>query len=178
MSNAEICLSSAAQDWRTPENVLERVRRIDVIGLDPCGGEGSTVGAISEFRLPTTDGLVTPWNGHGLVFVNPPYGREISTWVKRAAYFGWQGGEACEVVLLVPARVGTNWWHENIAGACPGREAAAVCFWHGRLKFVPAPGRPASKADTATFDSALVYWGHRPWAFEAAMDGAGWTVRS
>jgi len=61
--------------------------------------------------------------------MNPPYGREIGKWVKKAYQ---EGG----VVGLLPARTDTKWFHDYIYGK------AKIRFLKGRVKFSgkgPAP---------------------------------------
>lgn len=55
--------------------------------------------------------------------MNPPYGREIGKWVKKAAESN------ATVVCLLPARTDTKWFHEYILGK------AEIRFVKGRLKF-------------------------------------------
>lgn len=62
-----------------------------------------------------------PWSG--TVWCNPPYGREIGKWVKKAAE------KTCTVVMLLPARTDTAWFHDFIYGK------AEIRFVRGRLKF-------------------------------------------
>lgn len=57
--------------------------------------------------------------------MNPPYGREIGAWMRKAYDESRRGAV---VVCLVPARTDTTWWHEF---AVKGR----VTFVRGRLKF-------------------------------------------
>lgn len=170
MSDA-ITESSERQDWRTPAEVLDPVRRFfgGVIGLDPCGGEGSIVGAAQEYTGIDgngLDGLIEPWSENGPAFVNPPYGREIGAWAekcRREAAFG------VEIVLLVPARTGTEWWRRSIL------PSDAICFWNGRIKFRHPEG---ARAVGATFDSALVYYGPHAAEFCRAFGPYGWCVRT
>lgn len=153
---------SADMTWCTPEVVLERVRRMGPIGLDPCSNSRSIVRAKEEWRGPPgTDGLAEPWTGHGLVFVNCPYGRGIGQWAAKCALEAMDG---CEVVLLVPARPDTAWWHEAVVP-----HAKAICFWRGRLSFLGAPAG-------APFPSAVIYYGKRTEAFGEAFHDAGWIV--
>lgn len=140
-------MSSAKQDWRTPANVLELVRKVGPIGLDPCASADNPTGAVNFL---TDAGLSVGWaHEHGLTYVNPPYGRALPLWTAKMAYEASQGAE---VIGLVPARTDTRWWHEDIA------TASVICFWRGRLRFVGAPA-------SAPFPSALAYWGPRPGRF-------------
>jgi hypothetical protein len=161
-------MSSAAGDWRTPEIVLEHVRQVGAIGLDPCGRQDSIVGAKVEWRL-TVDGdsllrPVTDWFGKGLVYCNPPYGRGVDAWLSRCAMVAGAEGEA---IALIPARTDTRWWR---LFCVPGEAADAVCFWHGRLTFLGAPA-------AAPFPSAIVYWGTRSHRFADVFQSVGsiWT---
>lgn len=149
--------------WCTPEVVLERVRRVGPIMLDPCSNGRSIVRAKTEWRGPPhgPDGLAEPWAGHGLVYCNPPYGRGIGQWVAKCALEALDGAE---VIALVPARPDTAWWHEAVV-----LHAAAICFWRGRLSFLGA-------AAGAPFPSAVIYYGRRPDIFASAFREAGWVV--
>ena len=155
------CLSSERMDWQTPDAVLDLVRKVAPIGLDPCTTADNPCGAERFYCRPEHDGLADPWNGMGLVYLNPPYGREISQWTRTAALWAAQG---VEIVMLTGAKPDTQWWHGDIV---PG--AAGVLFWKGRLRFRGAPA-------AAPFPSALVYYGERLDRFTRACDGHGWLV--
>lgn len=148
-------------DWCSPEVVLRRVRRIAPIGLDPCTSADNPVGAAAFFTR-ADDGLVRPWSGYGLSFVNPPYSR-AAAWSQRVADSARLYSD--EIVSLVAARPDSRWFYLLCWDT-----AQAVCFWKGRLRFVGAPS-------SAPFPSALVYHGPRPWAFEAAFADAGRVLR-
>ena len=86
--------------------------------MDPCPAE------------PTIDGLNTRWTG--TVYCNPPYGRMIGNWVRKAYYSHIEGAT---VVLLLPARTDTRWFHDYLGDA-------ELRFIKGRLHFSdkgPAP---------------------------------------
>jgi hypothetical protein len=72
------------------------------------------------------------------VFCNPPYGREIGKWVEKAAKA--TGGV---VVMLIPARTDTRYFHELIYNK------AEVRFLRGRLKF-------GNSKNSAPFPSMVV----------------------
>jgi site-specific DNA-methyltransferase (adenine-specific) len=73
--------------------------------------------------------------------MNPPYGREIGKWVRKA-YETAQAGRQAVVVCLLPARTDTAWWHDY---AMKGE----IRFLRGRLKF-------GGSKNSAPFPSALV----------------------
>jgi phage N-6-adenine-methyltransferase len=152
-------MSSARGDWRTPACVLNRVRLLGPIGLDPCSGPGSIVGAAVEWT-EADDGLSRDWTGYGLVYCNPPYGRDIGRWLVRCHAVTRCGGILDDCIALVPARTDTVWWHSWVA------TADAICYWRGRVTFLGA-------AAPAPFPSAVVYWGGIPYWFASAFADAG-----
>ena len=79
--------------------------------------------------------------GGGRVFCNPPYGRELPKWVDKAYRESLDGAT---VVMLIPARPDTSYWHNIIFP-----HAAAICYLKGRLRF----GR---SDQGAPFPSAIV----------------------
>jgi len=148
--------SSARGSWCTPPDFVERVRKIDRIGLDPCSNSESFVGARTSWT-EKDDGLRRCWRGHGLIYVNPPYGREIVPWVERCAAEGLEGSE---IVALLPARTDTRWFQDHAA------TATELLFLRGRLTFVGAES-------SAPFPSVVCYWGGRGELFRAAFSGLG-----
>lgn len=103
--------------------------------LDPCAtSENAKAG---NFYTKEDDGLSKQWSGK--VWMNPPYGKSIKLWMKKAYESSLSGAT---VVCLVPSRTDTNWWHDY---AMMGE----IRFIKGRLKF------GASK-NSAPFPSAVV----------------------
>lgn len=167
--NVAAVMSSQAMDWRTPTDVLDVVRKLGPIGLDPCSGPGSHVNAETEWSPPEHDGLIASWGGHGLVFVNPPYGRDLDAWCEKA---GWEGAVARlsrrdEVLLLVTSRTDTARFHEVLANA------DALCFWRGRISFLRPDG---STGAGAAFPSLVAYWGRRKYRFAEVFEPCGWVA--
>ena len=150
---------AAREDWRTPEAVVELLHLLwdGPPDLDPCSGPGSIVQARRRIE-PPDDGLAETWPGR--VFVNPPFG-ELSRWAAKCVEEKRQRG--AEVVLLLPSRTDTRYWHAHV------RRAQAICFWRGRLKFLGAPA-------AAPFPVALAYFGPRPWAFQQVFSAKGMVV--
>ena len=84
--------------------------------------------------------------GGGAVFCNPPYGREIGKWVRKA-YEESRSGTT--VVLLIPARTDTAYFHDYIYGK------AEIRFLRGRLHFTDEEGNAYAPAP---FPSMLVIY--------------------
>lgn len=81
--------------------------------------------------------------GGGSTFCNPPYGREIGKWTRKAMKEAKLGKT---VVLLVPSRTDTVWWHQ-IMDFMEARDE--IRFIKGRLKFGDAK-------NSAPFPSAVI----------------------
>lgn len=137
--------SSVHHGWETPAELIAALESVfERFDLDPCAASADAKGARVKARVRLTvhdDGSNVPWKGR--VFVNPPYGRQLGTWVAKCA--GEAAGGAV-VVGLVPARTDTRWWHMHVVGA------ADVFMLRGRLKF-------GDGAMPAPFPSAVVVWG-------------------
>jgi phage N-6-adenine-methyltransferase len=105
-------------------------------GLDPCATAENA--KCPRYFTRADDGLAQEWTG--LVFMNPPYGREIGRWMAKA----WEASQSSAglVVCLVPARTDTRWWHE---WAMRGE----IEFLRGRLRF-------GDLRNSAPFPSAVV----------------------
>ncbi len=136
--------------WTTPKSLLHRLYAVfGTFDLDPCSPTANGRYAPVQARMYFTeddDGLSLPWLGQ--VFVNPPYGRQLSQWIEKART-EVQEGRALNATVLVPARTDTKWWHNYIAGS------AYVILLKGRLSF-------GQGGQTAPFPSALVIWGAGP----------------
>ena len=80
--NIHTMFSSRKQTWETPDGLLDVIRRYRPIRLDPCTNDGNPTDAI-EFFTPGDDGLTQDWDmgSGGLIYVNPPYGRQLTKWV-------------------------------------------------------------------------------------------------
>ena len=84
------------------------------------------------------------------MWCNPPYNKAIKKWVKKAYEESLNGSV---VVMLIPARTETDYWHEYIFGK------AEIRFIHGRLRFLYEDGTEAEV--NAPFPSAVVVFGTR-----------------
>ena len=119
MSNVHF--SSKTDLWATPQDFFDKLHAEFDFNLDVCATPENA--KCARYFTKLDDGLAQDWRG--VVWMNPPYGREIGAWMKKASESA-QGGAT--VVCLVPARTDTRWWHDH---AMRGE----VRFVRGRLKF-------------------------------------------
>ncbi len=133
MSNVHF--SSATDMWATPQEFFAKLNAVHAFTLDACATVENA--KCERYYTPEQDGLKQEWNG--VVWMNPPYGREISKWMEKAYESSLKGAK---VVCLVPARTDTAWWHDY---AVRGQ----IEFLRGRLKF-------GNAKHSAPFPSAVV----------------------
>ena len=133
--NMKVHYLSQTVDWATPKWLFEELNKDFNFNYDPC----PLYGALSK-----TDGLLTEWGTS--TFCNPPYGRVIGDWTAKAVN-EWNKGKT--VVLLIPSRTDTRWWHRDIM------QASEIRFIKGRLKFGEA-------LTGAPFPSALAIYRNAP----------------
>lgn len=132
----DVHFSSNTDLWYTPDDYFQSVaKRFGGFTLDACATDDNA--KCARYFTKETDGLSQEWSG--VVWMNPPYGRGIGAWVKKAYESAQQGAI---VACLVPARTDTAWWHDY---AMLGH----IEFIRGRLKFGGA-------LNSAPFPSALV----------------------
>lgn len=117
--NTAVMFSSETDMWETPKRLFDELDKEFHFDLDVCAIPENA--KCEQYFTPETDGLSQEWNG--TVWCNPPYGREIGKWVKKAAQSN------CTVVMLLPARTDTKWFHDYIY------RKAEIRFLKGRLKF-------------------------------------------
>jgi phage N-6-adenine-methyltransferase len=130
---------SACERWETPADLFDPLNREFGFMLDVCALPENA--KCASFYSPLDDGLGQPWTG--VCWMNPPYGRHIVAWVKRA-YEAARAGQAT-VVALLPSRTGARWWHDYIQD----KDVVEIRFLPGRVKYVGADNR-------APFHNAIV----------------------
>ena len=143
----ETVFSSKSAEWETPQDFFNKLDAAWAFTLDPCCTTSSAK-CKKHFTI-NDDGLSKDWSGNR-VFMNPPYGRSIGKWIKKAYEEGQKPNTV--VVCLLPARTCTKWFHEHCM------KSQAIYFVKGRLKFenkvvVPQKGKAIS---TAPFPSMVV----------------------
>ena len=118
--------SAIRDNWKTPKALYEQLDREFQFDFDPCPPD------------PYFDGLTIEWGMCN--FVNPPYGRVIGDWLRKAHEEAAKGKTS---VFLIPSRTDTRWWHEWVMSA------NEIRFIKGRLCFDDQP-------NPAPFPSVIV----------------------
>ena len=122
MANIEVHFSSKTIYWETPQNTFDKLNEEFNFTLDVCANDDNK--KCDKFFSEEYDGLSQDWS-NDICWMNPPYGREIGKWVKKAHEESLKGAT---VVALLPSRIDTRWFHDY----CIDKE---VRFLKGRLKF-------------------------------------------
>lgn len=127
--------SSKTSEWATPISFFAPIQKEFLLNADVCATKENA--KLEAYWTKEEDGLAQDWAGIR-AWMNPPYGREIGKWVKKAS-----DGGADIVVALLPARTDTKWFHDYIY------HKAEIRFIKGRLKF-------GDGKNSAPFPSMLV----------------------
>src|SRR5688500_1526342 len=144
MSSMAVHFSSATDQWATPQAFYDEQHAIYRFTLDVCADASNA--KCPRYFTKEINGLAQSWAG-ARCWMNPPYGREIGHWVRKAAHEVMFAEERAElVVCLLPARTDTKWFHEWCL------PLGKVTFLKGRLKFGDAKA-------SAPFPSMLVVFG-------------------
>lgn len=140
--------TSTTDEWPTPQDLFDTLHAEFNFTLDPCADASNA--KCTKFYTREDDGLAQDWSGS--VFMNPPYGREMSRWVAKAYEESVKGST---VVCLIPARTDTAYWHDYVM------KAHEVRFIRKRLHFAndrhaqrKAEGK--ASAHNAPFPSVVV----------------------
>lgn len=123
--NREVMFSSREEKWETPQDFFDALDKEFHFTLDVAASEDNA--KCRRYFTEKEDGLLQLWGGE-TIFCNPPYGRnKTGLWVKKAFEESQKPGTT--VVMLIPSRTDTRWFHSYVWGK------AEVRFVKGRLKF-------------------------------------------
>lgn len=136
--NGRAVFSHDSDEWSTPQAFYDLLDREFWFELDPCATAENA--KCRRFFTKEDNGLTLPW-GPGPVFVNPPYS-QIVQWTEKVYKESLNG---CIVVMLIPSRTDTRYWHRWIM------RAAEVRFVKGRLKFGGAKNSAPFPSAVAVF---------------------------
>lgn len=126
MGNFNGKFGSAKQDWETPQDMFDRLNEEYRFEVDLAASEKNA--KCSTYYSAEQDAMKLEWRGR--CWLNPPYGAtegKLRDWVKKA--YEETRKDGCMVVMLIPARTNTNWWHEYCM------KAREIRFLQGRPKF-------------------------------------------
>ena len=140
--------TSLDDTWTTPRDFFDKLNVEFDFGLDAAALQNSTLVPDNWYGPDhpdpaARDALRIDWNHNSRgkpIWLNPPYGRVIKDWMRKASEVASGGGT---VVCLVPARTDTSWWHDYCINAYEIR------YIRGRLKF-------GGQKNSAPFPSAVV----------------------
>lgn len=135
--NTDVMFSSQSDMWETPQDLFDKLNDEFHFNLDVCATVDNA--KCATFYNPEQDGLIQPWYGN--CWCNPPYGRQVGKWVKKAYDTAYVDRNL--VVMLLPARTDTSWFHDYIY------HKAEIRFLRGRLKF-------GNSKNSAPFPSMIV----------------------
>lgn len=135
--NKDLMFSSKTDLWETPQDLFDRLDSIHHFTLDVCATPDNA--KCNNYYTPEIDGLSQKWGG--TCWCNPPYGRNIGRWVEKAY------NSNCKVVMLLPARTDTKWFHNFCLNG-------KIEFLRGRLKF-------GNSKNSAPFPSMIVIFDRR-----------------
>ena len=130
----KVLFSSNKEDWETPQDLFNELNKEFNFTVDVASSEENH--KCSKFYTEKENGLIQNWDNE-IVWCNPPYGRKIGDWVKKASESN------ATVIMLLPARTDTKWFHEYIYNK------AEIRFIKGRLKF-------GNSVNSAPFPSMIV----------------------
>lgn len=124
--------TSSTDLWETPQSLFDELDKEFHFTLDVCATKENA--KCERYFTKEDDGLAQEWCG--ICWMNPPYGRQIGKWIKKAYESG------ARVVCLIPARTDTAWWHDYVM-------KGEYRFIRGRLRF-------GNSKNSAPFPSAIV----------------------
>lgn len=131
--------SSKKHDWETPQALFDVLNEEFEFDVDICASPDNA--KCEVYVTKEMDALSFEcWPG-GPIWMNPPYGREIGKWIRKAYLESL--ANPTPIVCLIPARTDTNWWHDYVM------KATEIRFIKGRLKF-------SNHENSAPFPSAIV----------------------
>ena len=142
----EVMFSSADTEWCTPDWLFNLLDNEFHFELDAASTDVNAKCLLFFDKEDNALDNKNKWHPHNSIFVNPPYGRdEIYPWVEKAFHESQKG---CIVVMLLPARTDTAWFHDWVLGR------AEIRFLRGRIKFANINGDLVE--NSAPFPSIIV----------------------
>lgn len=144
-SQTHTIFRSIHHNWETPSELFKSLDNEFQFTLDVCAIPISA--KCKRYFTPDQDGLKQKWEG--ACWMNPPYGKNVSQWLKKA----WESSlEGATVVCLLPCRTDTRWFHDWVLGK------ASIRFIQGRLHFSSFNGKGNGHGQQAPFASIVLIY--------------------
>ena len=142
--------TSRSDEWETPQDFFNQLDKEFNFNSDVCATHENT--KCKKYFTKKNDALKQDWKG--VCSMNPPYGRQIGGFVKKAYEESLKGST---IVGLMPARTDTKYFHNYIY------HKAEIRFLKGRIKFInrtlPSYREDRNfKSSPAPFPSMVVIW--------------------
>lgn len=131
--------TSRTEEWETPDYVFLALKKEFDFQVDVCATSENAKCKI--YFDKSVDGLKREWSPFRC-WMNPPYGRDISKWMRKAFNESQRGAL---VVCLIPSRTDTKWWHDWVM------RASEIRFVSGRINF-------GNSKNSAPFPSCIVIY--------------------
>jgi len=151
-------LTSNSEEWGTPKILFDQLNELFQFDWDAAASDWNT--KVPRFFSKDDDALMQDWYGTVMdargnqpgpnlpaVWLNPPYGRNMGAWIRKAYEESQRG---MDVIVLIFCRSCTRWWHETV------RNALSVTFLQGRVPFVRPDG---SSKGAAPASSVILHFG-------------------
>jgi len=153
-------------EWYTPQEYIEAAREVlGEIDLDPATSEAAQEKVrASHIFTEADDGLVQKW--HGAVWLNPPYSQPLISEFMAKIVQERVAGNCKAAITLTHNYTDTKWFQDA------AKEAAAICFTRGRIKFYSPSGVIAAP----TQGQAFMYFGPDTGAFRRVFSQFGLVV--
>jgi len=116
---------SKSHIYETPNHIFKPLQKEFNLSLDVCANEGNH--KCKTYFTEKQDALNQNWNMN--FWMNPPFGRQLQKFVKKAQEESFKNKVIG--VCLLPVRSNTRWWHKHIIDT-----KAEVRFIRGEVKFV------------------------------------------
>jgi phage N-6-adenine-methyltransferase len=132
-------------EWHTPGEYLDYAREVlGTIDLDPASSAAAqrVVNAKTYFNA-ARNGLTKEWRGK--VWLNPPYTQPLIADFVAKMLAEIANGNVTEAIMLTHNYTDTEWFRSAV------RVAAAICFTHGRVRFVDPEGNLAAPTQGQAF---------------------------
>ena len=133
---------TTTDSWITPRFLIDRLGPFD---LDPCASIPQPWPCAERQFTIDDHGLLQPWDG--FVWMNPPYGKALGSWLNRLAMHN-------HGIAFVFARTDTRAFFEYVFG-----RASLLLFVRGRITFARPDGSLPKLGHNSGGPSVLIGYG-------------------